>query len=149
MPAVFLVGLILAQTASADTADSGQLERVRKALARAPALETVRKPDTDRPVFRLQVRAPDWGPPPWDDRTSVPPYVRPSFPIYHYEFLAQVTPEALRASTLYPGADMMPLFKSLAKSIDQERKRRQERAAKEEVRRSLEALARASAPSIK
>ena len=150
MTAALMAAFLIAQSPSAQLIDSAQVHRVQKALAEAPALETTRAIDSDRPVFRLKVHGPLPGPPPWSERTSVPPYVRPSYPVYHWEFLQQVTPEAHRAATLYPGMDIMPLLKAAVFTApNAELKRRREASARKEVRDALEDLARARAAATK
>lgn len=64
-------------------------------------------------------------------------------PIYHYEFLSQVTPEAFRASTLYPGSigvPLMPALEALWKWLEKTRRRAQETAARKEVQDALQQL---------
>src|SRR5579872_466550 len=104
MTAALLAALLIAQSPSTPLIDAGLVEHVRDALAGAPTIQTVRTRDSDRPVFRLNIRAPKAGPPLWSDGPVVPAYMLTGYPLYHYEFLAQVTPEAYRASALYPGA---------------------------------------------
>src|SRR6185503_383025 len=118
MPGALLLGLALAQAMSGRPADAAQLARMRKALAEPPAIAaSVAAPPRDGLVFRVTVhgRQPDH--PAWENWTAVPSYVRPSYPLYHNEFLAQVTPEFFRASVLYPGGSgvpLMPLFEAAA-----------------------------------
>src|SRR5262252_8253926 len=88
MTAALLAALLIGQSLSAQAIDSGQVDRVRKAVAQTPVAQTVHA-DPPRPL--------------WTDESSVPPYLKPGYPLYHYDFLARTTPEAFRASTLYPG----------------------------------------------
>lgn len=152
MPAALLIGLLFAQgppveppaprpeQASAPSPESAQLERIRKALEQpAPLATAAALEHDDKPVFRLTVRG--WKlPPPWEDWAAQPSYIRPGYPVYHYEFLRMVTPEALWASTLYPGRDMLPTFQSLGKAAAAASRQRQEAAAREEVREALQDL---------
>jgi hypothetical protein len=153
MPAALLIGFLLAQgtpvepplpqqgqSEPAPAPDSPQLARIRKALEQpAPIATAAAAEHSDKPVFRLTVRG--WKlPPPWEDWTPVPSYVRPGYPLYHYDFLQMVTPEAFRASTLYPGMNLWPFFQSVAKSADAASRRKQEAAAREEVGEALQDL---------
>jgi hypothetical protein len=71
----------------------------------------------------------------------VPSYIRPPAPIYHYEFLQQVTPEAFRAGTLYPvGIPVVPVLEFLGKRISAAHRKAAEERAREEVRLALEQL---------
>jgi hypothetical protein len=148
MMAALLATLLIAQSPSTQLIDSGLVEHVRNALAEAPTIETVRTRDTDRPVFRLNIRAPKPGPPLWSDGTVVPAYMLTGYPLYHYEFLAQVTPEPYRASALYPGAkgpEITPLLKELFTRAGPELRRRQAVSARREVQQALEDLSRTAA----
>jgi hypothetical protein len=76
-------------------------------------------------------------------------------PLYHYEFLQQVTPEEFRASVLYPGSPRTPyggvgvgipagtVIQEIVRGLREESRRRGEAKAREEVRRALEDLAKA------
>src|SRR5579859_897372 len=137
MTAALLAAFLIAQSPSTQLIDSAQVERVQKALAQEPALETTQSKESDRPVFRLKVQAPLQGPPAWVEQTSVPAYAKPSYPLYHWEFLQQVTPEEFKASALYPGATgptLTPLFDALFKGSNAAIRRHQEAAARKEVR---------------
>jgi hypothetical protein len=143
VPTVLLVGLLLGQSPATESSDP-QIARIRKALEQPHPLETTREVDRgDRPVFRLAVfgRKPDK--PLWQDWSAVPSYIRPSMPLYHYEFLQMVTPEAFRAGVLYPGGsgvNIMPLLQAAGKGMIAIDRRRQEESARKEVRQALEDL---------
>jgi hypothetical protein len=69
------------------------------------------------------------------------------YPLYHYEFLAQTTPEAFRASTLYPGArgpEITPVLKALFTGSSLELRRQREARARREMHQVLLELARAT-----
>src|SRR5215467_5988321 len=87
MTAALLAALLVGQSPSAQTIDSAEVARVRKAVAEAPVVQTVRA-QPSRPL--------------WSDEPGIPS-PKPGYPLYHYDFLERVTPEAFRASTLYPG----------------------------------------------
>ena len=153
MTAVLLFGLLVAQAVLADQPDAAALERIRKALERPVVFEATRttKPDA-RPVFRVTVRARKPDAPLWADWATVPSYIRPSYPLYHNEFLLQMTPQAFRASTMYPNAfaiDVVPIIQALSKRIEASNRRRKEEAARKEVREALADLERARAAVIK
>ena len=157
MPGALCLTLLLAQTVTTppESTDAAQIARIRKALAELPVLETRRIERDDRPVFRLEVtgRKPDK--PLSDDLGVVPPYIRTPMPLYHHEFMSQVTPDFFRASVLYPGypttpygslsisVPLMPLFEATAKGLARIKRRRREEAAREEVRRAIEDRQRA------
>ena len=139
--AVFLT-LVLAQSPPvAEAAETARLDRIRRALAEAPAITVLPATRTEGTVFRITVfgRKPDRSL--WVDWSVVPSYVRPPMPAYHFEFLEQVTPEEFRASTLYPvGIPVLPTVGFLARQIKAANRKRQEANAKEEVRKALEEL---------
>ena len=121
----------------------GSLERIKESLATPPAIEVPDEvrllvPDKQKaPVFRVNVeeRTP---PPPWEEEPVVPYYVRTQRPAYHHEYLMHVTPEAFRASTLYPGMDVLPAIEGLFETIGGELQERREAQTKRKVRRELE-----------
>src|SRR6266850_2137122 len=84
---------VLAQATVGATADAAQLERIRKAIADAPAI-VVAAPRRDGLVFRVTVHARPVEKPMWDDWSHVPSYIRPKMGLYQFEYLQQVTPEA-------------------------------------------------------
>ena len=158
VPYVLLFALMAGQAAPVQPLESAQLTRIRKALAETPPLID-RSTSTDaegRPVFRLEVRRKP-GPPPWENPFPVPSYIRPSMPLYHSEFLQQVTPEEFRASVLYPGSPRTPyggvgvgipvgtVFQQIAQGLREESRRRREAHAKDEVRRAIEEWKRGNA----
>ena len=137
MTAGLLLGTLLAQAAlpAPDTAD---LERIRQELAQPPAIVTTGA--FDRPVFRVTVEGWKFNGPPWEDRAS---FVRPGMPAYHYEYLLMTTPEAFRASTLYPAAYGIPIGKlidALGTKISKVRRERAEANARAEVAAALQEL---------
>jgi len=153
VPAELLLGLILGQAVPAATADSAEMDRIRKALARPPAIELARAADRDdKPVFRLTVHGRRFESSPWENWTTVPSYIRPSFPLYHNEMLMLWTPEAFRSSVLYPGAmttpfggvgfavPITPIIEALIKQTKAEVRRRREEKARLEVHDALAAL---------
>lgn len=87
--------------ARAATTDDPSLAKVRERLYR----NTFTMPplaDTGT-TFRVSIEA--WQRPAkdlWTEKTTVAAYVRPTFPIYHHEFLMQVTPELFRSATVHP-----------------------------------------------
>jgi hypothetical protein len=130
MTAALLAALLIGQGLSAHTIDAAQVDRVRKAVAETPVAQTVRA-DPPHPL--------------WSDEPSVPPYARPGYPLYHYDFLERVTPEAFRASTLYPGyrgPEITPQLKDIFTRSGPELRRRQDASARKEVQRALATAAR-------
>jgi len=146
-PAVLILVALLAQAPAAPGPDS-HLQRIREAVAETPAITVPPHPDeSGRPVFRVKIEAWRFAGHPWDrDATSVPDYVRPSMPLAHYEFLQMVTPEAFRASTLYPGMIGVGFDPVIVKNAFKAARRAvAERNAREEVRRDFEAYLQARA----
>src|SRR5262245_25777886 len=124
MPAL-VVCLLIAQ-AVRPAADSPDLERVREALAAPPAIVT--EGAFDRPVFRVTIEGWKFNGPPWEERAS---FVRLGMPAYHYDYLLMTTPEAFRASTLYPGMGI-PIGK-LFEFIEKKMREREIAKARAEV----------------
>ena len=138
MSATLALTLMLAQSVPGEAGDAAQLDRIRRALAEPPAI-TLTTSRLEGPVFRVTV----YGSKPehsiWDGLFPVPSYIRPQMPIYHYEFLQQVTPEEFRAGTLYPpGVPIGPLIEALFKGVKAADGQRRKTKAREEVRRALE-----------
>jgi hypothetical protein len=155
MPGALCLTLLLAQSlpVPVEAGDAAQLGRIRKALERPAAIETVRALDSDnRPVFRLTVKGWKIKRPLWQDDSGVPAYVRPTMSPTHFEFLQQVTPEFFRSSVLYPGfahtpygsvavgIPIVPIVEALAGAAKAYKRRHAEQAARDEVRQALEAL---------
>jgi hypothetical protein len=141
MPGALCLTLLLAQSLPTEAGDAAQLERIRRQLADPPAIVVSASWKRDGLVFRVTVRGRKPDRPVWEDVSGVPPYIRPPFPSYHFQFLEQVTPEAFRSATLYPvGVPVAPLVQLLAKRIKAADRKRQEANAKEEVRQALEEL---------
>ena len=92
-------------------------------------------------VVRSSAKSPKPDRPRWEAWSAVPSYIRPPMPLYHHEFLEQVTPEAFRAPTLYPvGVPVVPLLDLLGKQIRTAKRKTAEARAREEVRLALEEL---------
>ena len=143
LPGVLVV-LALGQPQPAAAADTAQLERIRQALAEPPAIVLPSATQRDGLVFRVTVRAPKPDRPIWEEWSAVPSYIRPSYPLYHYDFLQQITPEAFRAGTLYGGAGLPvgPLLEYLGKRISIGHRKTREERAREEVLAALADLER-------
>jgi hypothetical protein len=121
------------------------VDRIQRALATPEPDKAVKIPT----VFRVTVE----GRPrdlfvlaPWDpaNDTLVPLWVRPKMPIYHFEFLQMVTPEAFRSGTLYGAnlfeVDLAPIARRLVDEIRDARQRRKEARARKEVDDALRQL---------
>jgi hypothetical protein len=141
MPGALCLTLLLAQSLPTEAGEAAQLERIRRQLARPPALLVLASWERNGLVFRVTVRGRKPDRPVWEDLSGVPADVRPMAPTYHYEFLDQVTPEAFRQGTLYPvGVPIVPMIELLGKQIRTAKKRTAEARAREEVRQALEEL---------
>jgi hypothetical protein len=141
-PPGILLALALAQPVPAE-ADAAHLERIRRALAETPPSLLSAPAQREGFVFRVTVRAPRAGPPIWEESSAVPWYIRPRYPGYHYDFLAQVTPEDFRAGTLYTvGLPIGSMIEYLGKQISIGRRKSREARAREEVAAALAELER-------
>ena len=141
MSGVLCLTLLLAQSlpVPAGAGDAAQLERIRRALAEAPATVVPVPTPAEGPVFRMTVHGWKADTPLWDNWSAVPSNSRPWFRGYHHEFLEQVTPEEFRSATLYPtGIPVVPIIEFLARRINAANRKRQESNAKDEVRQALE-----------
>ncbi len=148
-PAVFLT-LMLAQELPAEAADAAKMERIRKALAETPAIMVTSPPPREGPVFRVTIYGPKPDRPLWETGSAVPSYIRPPRPLYHHEFLEQVTPEAFRAPTLYPCCiPVVPLVELAGKEIRIAQRKTAEARAREAVRRAREELLACRADSAR
>lgn len=112
------------------------VDRIQKELARPAPIET----EESMAIFRLTIEArPMRLKPLWDTSDPMrPSYVRPRMPLYHYEFLMAVTPEAFRGGVLYPiSIDVLPGIELLADQIRGAWQRRREARARKEVDEAL------------
>jgi hypothetical protein len=137
-----LLALLLGQAAPADQA--ADLARIRKALDEPAPISQALEPK-DRPVFRMTIRGPKPPPPLWETDSMVPGRVRPGMPGLHFDYLSMTTPEAFRASTLYPGFSVGGLLKLLGYNelSKEETRRRKEAKARKEVVAEFEAFLKA------
>lgn len=137
MSSALLLGVVFAQAVAPPAQGTADLERIRKAVEEQPAI--VVAGNFDKPVFRVTIQGWKFDHAMWEE----PPAPRPSTSIYHYEFLEMVTPEAFRASTLYPGSIGVPIgaiIDALGKKIRAARHRRAEEQARTEVAAALQEL---------
>jgi hypothetical protein len=129
----------------------GSVARIQRELARPLPAQPVQ---ISAAVFRVRVEArPLRMSLPWDpaNDTVVPAYIRPKIPLYHFEFLQAVTPEAFRAGVLFPmSINVLPAVNKIADALRAAHRRRQEEQAKREVdealKRLLEARKKAGLP---
>jgi hypothetical protein len=131
---------VLLQAGTQEQARDITLERVRRNLEREAAL--ISAPPPSVPIFRVKVierhvlieR-------PWREDGVVPPYVRPPQPIYHYDFLSAVTPEAFRSATLYPtGVPVMPALAAAKKAVAGRIRSYKEQRARDRVRSEIQEM---------
>ncbi len=155
MVPALVFGLLLGQAVPGQAAASADLQRIREALVYPePPIETSIVNEGGKPVYRLEIRRTP-APPVWEQPFPVPSYIRPSMPIYHSEFLQQVTPEEFRASVLYPnapttpyggigiGIPIIPAVQAFLKGWTAESRVNRENNARAEVRDALQELDRA------
>ena len=115
------------------------IERIRKRLARPPIFDPP-PPRAWRAVFRMKVEA--WVAfenPAWTDDSPVPLFVRPSAPPLQFEFLQSVTPEEVRASTVHPCCDVMPVVTAVGSAIRSGMRSLKEKRARQEVEQAMRA----------
>ena len=104
--AVVLLVLVLAQGPRCRGAPRPRrLQRIRKALAEAPAIDVPPSRRDEGPVFRVTVQGQRPVEPLWDNWSAVPTNIRPWFRSYHHEFLEQVTKEEFRSADVVPHRD--------------------------------------------
>jgi hypothetical protein len=154
---IVLVGLMLQNPSAVDAQGTSStsagprdpsLDRIRKRLAERPLITA--PPDTplfttrpsDRPLFKVDIQGP--GMPPWDwldTGTTIPAYVRPTFPPTHHEFLLSVTPELFRGAVVHPvGVPVLSIGRAIANATRGPLRRRKEADARREVEEALAAL---------
>lgn len=142
--AVLLLGLMCGTSpshAQRPAASQGEdLDRIRRQLARVPAESVLLGPVRADYVVRVQEEPTDldyhFG---WlYDRTTVTPgYVRPWYPIYHYELQSIMIPMEHRAQ-LYPIG--VPVGTNTFGAIKDAFSRRKQRQAKAQVEAEVKAL---------
>jgi hypothetical protein len=130
------------------------LDRVRARLDEPPPLIVLPAPSLfsrsprGRPLFAVRIES-GMQMPPWDwtdDGTSVPDYVRPTFPPTHHEFMLMVTPEEFRGFSTHPyGVPVLSIARVIAKAARKHSRRLKEARARQEVQEALAALAAATA----
>lgn len=145
---LLLAGVVGAGAQPSDQPATGartlsDLDRVRDGLARPPSIFAVEilpdykvRVETEGEDLNLKLA---WI---YDD-SIVPGYVRPWYPIYHFEMQQMMLPTEFRAH-LYPIG--VPAVNPIKAFSDAMRERR-ERIARERVRAELEALHKAAAAS--
>ena len=118
-----LIALLLADQAQpttpqpAEAAPAVSLDRIRRGLEEPLSTVTVLPTDpTLPPVFRMEIKK---RPLPYEhlwqgDRISA--HVRPVRGLTHHEFLAQVTPDLFRSTSMYPCCPVLPLLAKLRKT---------------------------------
>ena len=71
----------------------------------------------------------------WDMVPVAPSWIQPSTSPYHVDFLASVTPAEVRASTMHPCCDVLPVLGVIKKGLRSAKDAR----AKREVERTIRA----------
>lgn len=129
------------QPTASSPAPISDLDRIRRGIDRAPSIFVVDVPadysvrvETDEEDLHLRMA---WI---YDD-SVVPGYVRPWYPIYHFEMQRMMIPRDFHAH-LYPvGVSASGLGQAFSDAV----RRRREAAARERVRAEMEALRAAAA----
>ena len=112
------------------------LDRIRDGITRPGRFEAPPARPLRRPLFRIQIEQPVFlfGET-WDNTSIVPPWIRPPAPPVHFDFLASVTPEEVRSSTVHPCCDVLPLAGVVSRQLQGAKQRR----ATREVQRAMRA----------
>ena len=118
------------------------LERIRRQLDREVEHPLSTAGERKLPTFRVYIN--EKTPPVsqlWSDDGMTPLYVKTFRPLYHHEFLTQVTPEEFRAGALYPiGVDLIAVVDQAVKGIRKALRARAEAQARAAVQKELEQL---------
>jgi hypothetical protein len=116
------------------------LDRLREGLARPGRFELPPPRPPRRPLFRIRIEQPMLlTGEAWEDRSVTPPWVRPSAPTVHFDFVSSVTPEEVRSSTIHPCCNVMPVVDAVSGLIGKGIRAAKERRAKGEVERAMRA----------
>lgn len=115
------------------------LERIREGLARPPLFDPPRARPWRAPIFRVKVEQIWLEGHAWQEKPPVAPWVQPLIPLPHVEFLEAVTPEEVRASTMYPCCTVTPVISAVKKFIDSRVRASREKSAKREVEEAMRA----------
>jgi hypothetical protein len=75
----------------------------------------------------------------WDETSLIPPWIRPSAPPMHFDFLTSVTPDEVRSSTLHPCCDVLPLVSAVGGIVSKRVQAAKQERAKREVERAMRA----------
>ena len=136
---LFAISPSYAQRPAVPRAD---LERIRRELAQMPAESVLLGPVRADYVVRVQEEPTDldyhfgWL---YDQTTATPGYVRPWYPIYHYELQSVMIPMEHRAQ-LYPIG--VPVGSNTVGAIRDAMTKRRQRKAKQAVEAEVKALRR-------
>jgi hypothetical protein len=116
------------------------LDRIRDGITRPGRFEVPPARPLRRPRFRILIEQPViLVGEAWDDASIVPPWIQPSAPPVQFDFLAAVTPEEVRSSTLHPCCDVLPLVGAISGIVSQRVQAGKQRRAKREVERAMRA----------
>ena len=115
------------------------LDRVRQGLSRPSRFEPRPTPPFAR-IFRVDIEA--WEP--FTEKAWVEPFapagwIRASAPRTHIDFLESVTPEEVRASTVYPCCNVVPVVEAVAGLVKGRIRTVKESRARKEVAEAMRA----------
>lgn len=127
--------------AAAQSADLPvSLDRIRQGLEQRRLFDLPPPRPPGRPLFRTTVEVPElFEGEPWDLKSPIPLWARPSLPPVHLDFLASVTPPEVRASTLYPCCDVLPAVMAVTDVVGKGIKALKQRSARREVENAMRA----------
>ena len=116
------------------------LDRIREGITRPGRFEAPPARPFRRPLFRILIEQPVvlFGEA-WADTSIVPPWIRPPVAAVHFDFLATVTPEEVRPSTVHPCCDVLPLVGAISGIVNQRVGAAKQGRAKREVERAMRA----------
>lgn len=160
---IVLVGLILQSPPASDAQgppppqsappvplapEDPSLVRIRARLASPPAVAVPPAPSLfpplgGRPLFQVHIEEEWYTPWDWlDDGTSIPDYIRPTYPPTHHEFMLMVTPEMFRGVAVHPyGVPVLSIARVASKAIRKQMRQAAQARARKEVEEALAALA--------
>jgi hypothetical protein len=145
------LALAAAMSQAISPARDPALEPLRAALHNPPPILV----DTSGTTTRFRVTVEERGlrlPLPWLPDRAVANGVRPFRPLYHHEFLGEVTPDIFRSGVQYPtGVNVLSVLRALGNSLNRELRRREEQRIRKRIQeelRQLEAARKKKAPFL-
>ncbi len=137
-----LLALVLQTSGAPDQSTSlpVSIERVREGLERPGRFRLPPPRPWRRPLFTVKVEQralifEDL----WKETSPTPPWVRPTMPVGHFDFLASVTPAEVRSATLHPCCPATPVIGAVSRLVGKGVRALKERRARREVEAAMKA----------